>query len=137
MQTRFYSSRDGKNSKEGEDALSAEKKKEEEGVSPERDEPLKTEEQPILMPGPTGTTEPGKDSAKPEQPEQDIKNAAGAAQPDLPSQAEGRRSNFAKKFGDLMDKMQSNVFLAGRHLNDLTGYSSIEKLKQDIMAQGM
>lgn len=55
----------------------------------------------------------------------------------LPSQIEKRRSDLSKQFTRLMDNMQSNVFIVGQRLNDLTGYSSIEKLKQDILAQGM
>ncbi|KLJ12276.1 hypothetical protein EMPG_12665 [Blastomyces silverae] len=53
----------------------------------------------------------------------------------LPSQIEKRRSDLSKQFTRLMDNMQSNVFIAGQRLNDLTGYSAIEKLKQDILIQ--
>ena len=35
-----------------------------------------------------------------------------------------------------MDHMQSNIFIAGQRLNDLTGYSGIEALKKDIENQG-
>lgn len=55
----------------------------------------------------------------------------------LPSDAERRRSQLSKKFTDLMDNIQGNVFIAGQKLNDLTGYSGIEKLKRDIEAQGI
>ncbi|KAL9637174.1 MAG: hypothetical protein Q9164_002362 [Protoblastenia rupestris] len=34
-----------------------------------------------------------------------------------------------------MDHMQSNIFIAGQRLNDLTGYSGIEALKKDIEQQ--
>lgn len=54
----------------------------------------------------------------------------------LPSHWENRRSELWKQFSQLMDNVQSNVFIANRHLNDLTGYSAIEKLKQEILAQG-
>ncbi|EEQ83218.2 mitochondrion biogenesis protein [Blastomyces dermatitidis ER-3] len=53
----------------------------------------------------------------------------------LPSQIEKRRSDLSKQFTRLMDNMQSNIFIAGQRLNDLTGYSAIEKLKQDILIQ--
>ncbi|EED22949.1 mitochondrion biogenesis protein (She9), putative [Talaromyces stipitatus ATCC 10500] len=53
----------------------------------------------------------------------------------LPSDAERRRSQLSKKFTDLMDNIQGNVFIAGQKLNDLTGYSGIEKLKRDIENQ--
>ena len=35
-----------------------------------------------------------------------------------------------------MDHVQSNIFIAGQRLNDLTGYSGIEALKKDIEDQG-
>lgn len=54
----------------------------------------------------------------------------------LPSQMESRRSEMAKSVERMMDDLQSNIFIAGQRLNDLTGYSSIEKLKADISAQG-
>ncbi|PLB49042.1 hypothetical protein P170DRAFT_446815 [Aspergillus steynii IBT 23096] len=53
----------------------------------------------------------------------------------LPSYMENRRSQFAKQFGTMMDNLQSNVFVAGQRLNDLTGYSSIEALKNEIHIQ--
>ena len=55
---------------------------------------------------------------------------------DLPSQEEGRRSHVSKRFSSLMDHLQSNIFIAGQRLNDLTGYSGIEALKKDIEEQG-
>lgn len=55
---------------------------------------------------------------------------------ELPSQEEGRRSNMSKRFSHLMDNLQSNIFIAGQRLNDLTGYSGIEALKQEIEGQG-
>lgn len=54
----------------------------------------------------------------------------------LPSQIQQRRSEWRKKFETMMDNMQSNVFMAGQTLNDLTGYSAIERLKQEIAEQG-
>ena len=56
---------------------------------------------------------------------------------DLPSQEEGRRSHASKRFDHLMDNLQSNIFVAGQRLNDLTGYSGIEVLKKDITQQGL
>ncbi|KAL4928741.1 putative mitochondrion biogenesis protein (She9) [Aspergillus undulatus] len=53
----------------------------------------------------------------------------------LPSYIENRRSQFAKQFSTVMDNLQSNVFVAGQRLNDLTGYSSIEALKNNILEQ--
>lgn len=60
----------------------------------------------------------------------------GGGQEGLPSEAEGRRSRLSKKFTSVMDNLQSNVFIAGQRLNDLTGYSAIEALKRDIREQG-
>ena len=54
----------------------------------------------------------------------------------LPSNLENRRSRYSKQFSEMMDNVQSNVFVAGQRLNDLTGYSSIEALKRDIQNQG-
>ncbi|CAI7611258.1 unnamed protein product [Penicillium glandicola] len=58
--------------------------------------------------------------------------AAGARSGGLPSYLESRRSKWSKQFSTVMDNVQSNVFVAGQRLNDLTGYSSIEALKKDI-----
>ncbi|KAB8274535.1 Mdm33 family-domain-containing protein [Aspergillus minisclerotigenes] len=53
----------------------------------------------------------------------------------LPSYLENRRSQVSKQFTTMMDNLQSNIFVAGQRLNDLTGYSSIEALKKDIHTQ--
>ncbi|EYE95743.1 putative mitochondrion biogenesis protein (She9) [Aspergillus ruber CBS 135680] len=53
----------------------------------------------------------------------------------LPSYLENRRSRYSKQFTEMMDNLQSNVFVAGQRLNDLTGYSSIEALKKEIETQ--
>jgi She9 / Mdm33 family. len=54
----------------------------------------------------------------------------------LPSYLEDHRSQLSKRFTTLMDNLQSNIFIAGQRLNDLTGYSAIETLKRDILDQG-
>ncbi|KAL1981122.1 hypothetical protein VTN96DRAFT_3056 [Rasamsonia emersonii] len=56
----------------------------------------------------------------------------GGREEELPSQEEGRRSQLSKQFTNLMDNLQSNIFIVGQRLNDLTGYSAIEKLKKEI-----
>lgn len=63
-------------------------------------------------------------------------NAGDKPRSDLPSQEEGRRSHLSKRFSHVMDNLQSNIFIAGQRLNDLTGYSGIETLKKDIEQQG-
>jgi hypothetical protein len=55
---------------------------------------------------------------------------------ELPSQEESRRSHLSKRFSHIMDNLQTNVFIAGQRLNDLTGYSGIEALKKEIEEQG-
>ncbi|KAJ5218617.1 uncharacterized protein N7498_000716 [Penicillium cinerascens] len=62
-------------------------------------------------------------------------NAEGARRGGLPSYLESRRSQMSKQFSTMMDNLQSNVFVAGQRLNDLTGYSGIEALKKDIHIQ--
>ncbi|KAK2766779.1 sensitivity to high expression protein she9 [Arachnomyces sp. PD_36] len=77
----------------------------------------------------------GETNAQPEQVHETSGLEGGGKEGGLPSQEEGRRSNFSKQFSSLMDNLQSNVFIAGQRLNDLTGYSAIEELKRDIQAQ--
>lgn len=63
-------------------------------------------------------------------------HTANAQRGGLPSYLESRRSQVSKQFTSMMDNLQSNVFVAGQRLNDLTGYSGIEALKKDIQSQG-
>lgn len=65
-----------------------------------------------------------------------VSDAPNAPRTDLPSHEEGRRSHVSKSFTRVMDHLQSNIFIAGQRLNDLTGYSGIEALKRDIELQG-
>lgn len=62
--------------------------------------------------------------------------ASSNTRDELPSQEENRRSPISKRFNHVMDHLQSNLFIAGQRLNDLTGYSGIEALKRDIEEQG-
>ncbi|KAH9220214.1 Mdm33 family-domain-containing protein [Leptodontidium sp. 2 PMI_412] len=50
----------------------------------------------------------------------------------LPSAEEGRRMAVTKRFSHLMDHLQGNIFIASQRINDLTGYSGIEALKERI-----
>ncbi|KAE8349620.1 sensitive to high expression protein 9-like protein, mitochondrial [Aspergillus coremiiformis] len=89
-------------------------------------------EPPPLEPPPSA----GNEKAQPQQPEvKDEVNAQGAEGRGLPSYVENRRSQLSKQFTTMMDNFQSNVFVAGQRLNDLTGYSSIETLKNEIHTQ--
>ncbi|KAM0138952.1 hypothetical protein ACHAO1_003280 [Botrytis cinerea] len=51
---------------------------------------------------------------------------------ELPSTLESRRLAVTKKLSHLMDHMQGNIFIASQRINDLTGYSGIEALKNKI-----
>ena len=64
------------------------------------------------------------------------RDASTSTTTELPSQEEGRRSHISRRFTHLMDHLQSNIFIAGQRLNDLTGYSGIEALKKEIEEQG-
>ena len=54
---------------------------------------------------------------------------------DLPSQTSSRQSNLSKRFSHIMDNFQSNIFTASQRINDLTGYTGIEKLRMNIEEQ--
>lgn len=70
-------------------------------------------------------------------PQEEDASAAGMRSGGLPSYLESRRSKWSKQFSTVMDNVQSNLFVAGQRLNDFTGYSSIEALKNDIQFHGM
>ncbi|KIX08452.1 uncharacterized protein Z518_03108 [Rhinocladiella mackenziei CBS 650.93] len=53
----------------------------------------------------------------------------------LPSDSSSRYSNLRNRFTDFMDNFQTHIFTASRRLNDLTGYSGIEALKNEIEHQ--
>lgn len=53
----------------------------------------------------------------------------------LPSDAENARSSLSKSLTSRIDKLQTSFLFAGQRLNDLTGYSGIEKLKNQIELQ--
>ncbi|PQE28798.1 hypothetical protein CJF32_00003997 [Rutstroemia sp. NJR-2017a WRK4] len=61
-------------------------------------------------------------------------NHNGTAEEDLPSSYDSRRHEMTKRFSHLMDHLQGNIFLASQRINDLTGYSGIEALKDRISA---
>ncbi|KAG9234623.1 mitochondrion biogenesis protein-like protein [Amylocarpus encephaloides] len=52
---------------------------------------------------------------------------------ELPSAKESRRSAATKRLSHLMDNLQGNIFIASQRINDLTGYSGIEELKEKII----
>ncbi|KAJ9604366.1 sensitivity to high expression protein she9 [Cladophialophora chaetospira] len=53
----------------------------------------------------------------------------------IPDSVASRYAHLQKRFGHFMDNFQTHVFTASRRLNDLTGYSGIEALKNEIETQ--
>ncbi|QLQ78253.1 hypothetical protein HG537_0A05000 [Torulaspora globosa] len=51
---------------------------------------------------------------------------------DLPSQRELHRRRWARKLEFYFDSLQETIFTATRALNDVTGYSSIQRLRKSI-----
>lgn len=51
---------------------------------------------------------------------------------DLPSQRELYRRRWARKLEFYLDSLQETIFTATRALNDVTGYSSIQRLRKSI-----
>lgn len=68
---------------------------------------------------------------KPQKPSSPSGESPSSEQP----QSQWTAENMRARFGDFMDNFQSHLFIASRRLNDLTGYSTIEALKNDISAQ--
>ncbi|RHZ59458.1 putative mitochondrion biogenesis protein (She9) [Aspergillus thermomutatus] len=127
----LYSSREKDTAK---DEAASQQSKDAESTPTSRDETLKVEpdaetQRPSLAPGEhdvlPGLDQDAKNEAKPEP----------AEKKGLPSYLEERRSQLSKQFTGMMDNLQSNIFVAGQRLNDLTGYSAIEALKKDIQLQ--
>ncbi|RCI10642.1 hypothetical protein L249_4442 [Ophiocordyceps polyrhachis-furcata BCC 54312] len=61
----------------------------------------------------------------------DAKNNSEAAESELPSAKDHRRSTLNRKLSNVMDDLQSRVLTASHTLNDITGYSAIEAIKMD------
>ena len=51
----------------------------------------------------------------------------------LPSKMEERKSEWSKKLANYLESLQETILTATRALNDVTGYSAIEKLKNSIV----
>ena len=73
--------------------------------------------------------------SKAEQALPDMRDDPSPNRQPLPSQLAARYSQLRGQFVHFMDNFQTHIFRASKSLNDLTGYSSIEQLKQDIEAQ--
>lgn len=81
----------------------------------------------------TTDTKPAPDAAKEQTSQSGSHSPSWHAQ--LPSQLRTQYSNVRQNFNSFMDNFQTHVFTASKRLNDLTGYSSIERLKRDIEDQ--
>lgn len=74
-----------------------------------------------------------KDDEKPSAPEKgpEAPKPSQDAASELPSTHENRRSDVHQRFSHIMDNLQSRVLTASQTLNDVTGYSGIEKIKEE------
>ena len=72
-----------------------------------------------------------------EHPEKASEPPPSARQPenDLPSQSNFNTSRLRRRFAYVMDNYQTYLFAASTRLNDLTGYTGIERLKNQITDQ--
>ena len=59
----------------------------------------------------------------------------GAKSDPLSIEEPSRTAQLRQRFGHFMDNFQTYIFSASRSLNDLTGYTSIESLKNEISRQ--
>lgn len=71
----------------------------------------------------------------PEQSEPAASSTTPSWHAQLPSQLANKYSRIRHDFNSFMDNFQTHIFTASKRLNDLTGYSSIERLKRDIEDQ--
>ncbi|EXJ55980.1 hypothetical protein A1O7_08911 [Cladophialophora yegresii CBS 114405] len=71
----------------------------------------------------------------PPKPESHSRPEASRTPVPLPDSIAARYAHLQKRFGHFMDNFQTHIFTASRRLNDLTGYSGIEALKNDIEHQ--
>ena len=55
----------------------------------------------------------------------------------LPSEQENKRLNVSKKMSTAMNDLQGALFVAGKRLNEVTGYSGIEQMKKVVGEQGI
>lgn len=101
------------------------------------EESLKTQAEAGTPADSTTKTTTTTTSPPPQPTPNEPKTADSSLRDTLPSYLDNRRSQFSKQFTTMMDNLQSNIFVAGQRLNDLTGYSEIEALKKEIHTQGI
>jgi sensitive to high expression protein 9 len=84
------------------------------------------------IPSNTTSSKPSAESSTPKQDDSYQNGLSEDFSSELPSAEEGRRLAISKRFSKLMDHVQGNIFVASQRINDLTGYSGIEALKERI-----
>lgn len=62
----------------------------------------------------------------------DARAAGGAVKEDVKASLGTAATSSTSRMASLLDTLQANLFTASRHLNELTGYNTIEALKQRI-----
>ncbi|KAK6458630.1 Mdm33 family-domain-containing protein [Scheffersomyces xylosifermentans] len=80
----------------------------------------------------TAEAEAGEEPSKSNNTYKDISEAIKREIGNLPSQKEELRNKYYKKLEVTLDSLQETILKATRLLNDVTGYSAIEKLKKAI-----
>ena len=78
---------------------------------------------------PAENEEPPKDAKPSNSPRVDITK--------LPSTIESKRIRISKRISAAMNDLQGTLFVAGKRLNEVTGYAGIEQMKKAIEAQGI
>ncbi|KAF8417057.1 putative mitochondrion biogenesis protein [Tirmania nivea] len=76
---------------------------------------------------PAENEEPTKDAKPSNSPRVDVTK--------LPSTIESKRIEISKRISAAMNDLQSTLFVAGKRLNEATGYAGIEQMKKAIEAQ--
>lgn len=76
--------------------------------------------------------------AENEEPTKDMKpsNSPRVDVTKLPSTIESKRIEISKRISTAMNDLQGTLFVAGKRLNEVTGYAGIEQMKKAIEAQG-
>ncbi|KAI1444752.1 Mdm33 family-domain-containing protein [Annulohypoxylon stygium] len=103
---------------------------------PPQQEPAKTPPPPNPEPTPHPPQPPPSPSPPPDSStaSASTETSSSPPNPDLPSTQNSRRSHINQQLSAFMDRAQTTLFAASQRINDLTGYSGIEVLKQQISA---
>jgi len=87
---------------------------------------------------PADEQKPQENSAENEESTKDAKpsNSPRVDVTKLPSTIESKRIEISKRISAAMNDLQGTLFVAGKRLNEVTGYAGIEQMKKAIEAQG-